>query len=174
MKSVVILQRLILMLVMITFSGAVLPGVVGHAAAQPAWMPKPPKAVGGKCDADPKWMRKWHMKALDHKRDETMHKGIRTRKFSLKNCISCHAVKDDNGKYITVRDERHFCRTCHDYAAVRIDCFDCHASRPGDKMDKAARAGGNPHENATKMSSVIRKGDTAMADFHKYIAGEGK
>ena len=144
-------------------------------------MPNPPKAIGGKCDADPQWMRKWHMQVLDHKRDETMHDGIRTKKYSLKNCIACHAVKDDNtGKYLTVKDERHFCRSCHDYAAVRIDCFDCHASRPDGKMDKAAKAKGSPHlkvipdKKSAQNSTSVKGLGTAIAALRNYMAGEGK
>jgi [DsrC]-trisulfide reductase subunit J len=174
MKSLIIMQKLIMALVAIVFLGSALPVSAQQAGGQPAWMPKPPKAVGGKCDADPQWMRKWHMRALDHKRDETMRQGIRTKKYSLKNCISCHAVKDKNDKYITVKDERHFCRSCHDYAAVRIDCFDCHASRPDEKMDKAAKAAGNPHKDTARMSSPVGGTDTTVATLQKFIAGEGK
>jgi hypothetical protein len=24
----------------------------------------------------------------------------------------------------------HFCQSCHNYAAVKIDCFECHSSKP--------------------------------------------
>ncbi len=186
MKFTIIMQKLIMALVAVLFIGASLPAFAQQAGAQRSWMPSPPKAIGGKCDADPSWMRKWHMRALEHKRDETMHQGIRTRKFSLKNCIGCHAVKDKAGKYLTVKDERHFCRSCHDYAAVRIDCFDCHASRPGEKMDKAAKARGNPHlGNSQKSTAIIKKRggaassstlnmDTALATLQKFTTGEGK
>ncbi len=174
MKSVLIMQRLMVALIAITFAASALPAMAQKAGEQPAWMPKPPKAIGGKCDADPQWMRKWHMRALDHKRDETMHQGIRTPKYSLKNCIACHAVKDDNQKYVTIKDERHFCRSCHDYAAVRVDCFDCHASRPGDEMSKAARAAGNPHKGVASMSSSPAHGDRELATLQKFVAGEKK
>ena len=93
-------------------------------------VPQPPRGKGDKCVAPTDWMRRNHMLALTHKRDETVHQGIRTPKFSLKECIACHAVKGADGKPVTVKDPRHFCRSCHDYAAVKIDCFECHASRP--------------------------------------------
>jgi predicted CXXCH cytochrome family protein len=80
--------------------------------------------------ADTDFMRRNHMTVLMHQRDETVHDGIRTKRFSLKGCIECHAVKDTDGKPVTAASPRHFCRTCHDYAAVRVDCFECHASRP--------------------------------------------
>ena len=77
-------------------------------------------------------MRKNHMEFIKHQRDETMYKGIRTSKHSLKQCISCHVVKDDNGEPVRVTDERHFCSSCHSYAAVSIDCFQCHTDTPRD------------------------------------------
>jgi len=68
---------------------------------------------------------------LLHQRDETVHKGIRTKKHSLKECFTCHVVKDKDNKPLTVSSPKHFCRECHDYAAVSIDCFQCHTSIPG-------------------------------------------
>ena len=75
-------------------------------------------------------MRRNHMKYILHQRDETMHEGVRTRQYSLEECINCHASKDENGEYVRVEDTRHFCATCHTYAAVHIDCFQCHSDVP--------------------------------------------
>jgi len=75
-------------------------------------------------------MRRNHMKYILHQRDKTMHEGIRTRQYSLEECINCHASKDENGKYVRIEDTRHFCATCHTYAAVHIDCFQCHSDVP--------------------------------------------
>ena len=73
-------------------------------------------------------MRKNHMEYILHQRDATMHEGIRTKQHSLEECINCH-VSDapDAPRY---SDEQHFCKSCHTFAAVRIDCFQCHADRP--------------------------------------------
>jgi predicted CXXCH cytochrome family protein len=70
------------------------------------------------------------MTMLEHQRDDTMLKGVRGNPYSLKDCISCHAVDGADGMPVTVSSPKHFCRSCHDYAAVNIDCFQCHASRP--------------------------------------------
>ena len=94
-----------------------------------------PKGKGDKCVEDTEFMRKNHYVLLLHQRDQTMHLGIRTKKHSLKECIDCHAVYE-NGKPVSVASPKHFCRECHDYASVNIDCFDCHASKP--RMNKAA------------------------------------
>lgn len=91
-------------------------------------VPKPNVTAekGEKCVEDTEFMRRNHMKLLLHQRDETMHEGIRTKKYSLQNCIECHASKKDN----SVRGSDNFCQSCHNYAAVKIDCFECHASKP--------------------------------------------
>jgi predicted CXXCH cytochrome family protein len=75
-------------------------------------------------------MKRNHMNYILHQRDETMYKGIRTRQFSLEECINCHAIKGEDGEYIRVEDPRHFCAGCHTYASVSIDCFQCHADIP--------------------------------------------
>ncbi len=78
-------------------------------------------------------MRRNHMNYILHQRDETMHQGIRTSKHSLKNCVECHA----DPKTGSVLGKDGFCATCHQYAAVTIDCFSCHT----DKAEKRTSAG---------------------------------
>lgn len=73
-------------------------------------------------------MRKNHMNYILHQRDATMHEGIRTRQHSLNECINCHV--SDAPDAPRVSSEKHFCNSCHSYAAVKIDCFQCHADRP--------------------------------------------
>lgn len=95
--------------------------------------PKPiiPKAVKGEqCVEDTDFMRKNHMELLLHQRDDTMQRGIRTKKYSLNECLVCHAVKGEDNQPVKVADPRHFCAQCHNYAAVKVDCFQCHASTP--------------------------------------------
>lgn len=102
--------------------------------------PTIPKAQGGPCVRDPAYMRRWHMTMLLHQRDVTVHQGDRSGEFALDKCVNCHAVKGDDGQPVAYSDPRHFCRSCHSYEAVTIDCFDCHASRPPAK-DKSADLG---------------------------------
>ncbi len=88
------------------------------------------KGKGDKCILDTAYMRSNHMKVILHHRDDTMYQGKRTKRFSLKGCISCHAVPGPDKKPVSVKSPKHFCRSCHDYAAVRVDCFQCHSSVP--------------------------------------------
>lgn len=107
--------------------------LVGNTASADVPRPSVPEAVKGEqCVEDTDFMRKNHMDLLQHQRDETMHKGIRTKKHSLKECFTCHIVKDADNKPVTVKNPKHFCRECHDYAAVKVDCFQCHTSVPGE------------------------------------------
>jgi hypothetical protein len=79
---------------------------------------------GEACVAPVEEMRRNHMKMLFHQRDRTMREGIRATRFSLKGCVECHASTQTG----SVRGEEGFCSSCHAYASVRIDCFECHSS----------------------------------------------
>jgi len=89
-------------------------------------MPKLDIGKGGHCVAPPEWMRINHMKVLFKQRDETVHQGIRGGKYSLKNCVECHASLSDNS---VIGRPDSFCEGCHRYEAVKIDCFECHSSK---------------------------------------------
>ena len=84
-------------------------------------------ARGGQCVADAAYMRRHHMEMLKHQRDDTLRGGVRTGGYSLKACIACHASQATNSVNATGSN---FCQSCHDYAAVHIDCFECHANQP--------------------------------------------
>ena len=105
--------------------------VGGALAADPAGRtPKPvvePAVTGTQCVAPPEVMRRSHMDFLKHQRDDTVHGGIRGAKYSLKACIDCHASRQTGS---VTKAETNFCVSCHSYAAVKIDCFGCHASKP--------------------------------------------
>lgn len=82
---------------------------------------------GERCVEPTEYMRRNHMEVLKHHRDETVLKGVRTKKYSLKECINCHA-SEETGSVAAAQDD--FCVKCHSYAAVKIDCFDCHSTKP--------------------------------------------
>ena len=105
----------------------VLPAVLAQDAGR---TPKPVverAAQGSQCVADPAFMRRNHMDLLKHQRDDTVRAGDRKGQFSLKACIQCHASKETQS--VAAR-ETNFCVSCHSYAAVKIDCFECHAAKP--------------------------------------------
>lgn len=89
-------------------------------------MPRLDIGRGGKCVDDPKFMRKNHMDLLKHQRDETVQQGIRGGKYSLAVCVDCHASKKNNS---VLGSNENFCQGCHAYVKVKIDCFECHASK---------------------------------------------
>ncbi|GAB4361292.1 MAG: sulfate reduction electron transfer complex DsrMKJOP subunit DsrJ [Gammaproteobacteria bacterium] len=100
--------------------------ITGTSAVADTRVPLPQlaPALGEQCVEDTDFMRRNHMDLLKHQRDETVHRGIRTRRYSLKNCLDCHAPKATTA---TAATEKHFCQSCHEYAGVRLDCFQCHA-----------------------------------------------
>ena len=99
----------------------------GEASASRVSQPVIEVARGGQCVADPAFMRRNHMKLLKHQRDDTLRGGIRTGQYSLKTCIDCHASNTTNS---VAASDTNFCQSCHNYAAVKIDCFECHSNKP--------------------------------------------
>jgi [DsrC]-trisulfide reductase subunit J len=79
------------------------------------------KASKGPCIAPPAVMRREHPEMLLHQRVKTVHQGVVGARVSLEGCIDCHG------------DQQKFCSQCHAYAGVKLDCFECHASRPEKK-----------------------------------------
>lgn len=98
-------------------------------AGQGSSTPKPDIVIAnpGKCIADTETMRRTHMEMLKHQRKLTLREGIRGAKVSLNGCIDCHASKSDGS---VLGSDQNFCQACHAYAAVSIDCFECHQSKP--------------------------------------------
>ncbi len=100
-------------------------------------------------------MRKRHFDfILDH-RDRTVVEGIRTTQYSLNACIDCHITTNAKGEYARYSEESHFCASCHQFAAVTIDCFQCHADRP----EKAIRDAINKQAG----------NDVSIKDIHQYL-----
>lgn len=77
---------------------------------------------GEACVAPVEEMRRNHMKMLLHQRDRTLRQGYREPRHSLKGCVNCHASQETG----TVLGKDGFCASCHAFAAVKMDCFECH------------------------------------------------
>ena len=110
--------------------GLALAGALMPAAADNGRTPRPviePARAGTQCIADPATMRRDHPALLKHQRDDTVHGGVRGAKASLKECIACHASATTGS---VAASQTNFCVSCHSYAAVQIDCFGCHATKP--------------------------------------------
>ena len=129
-------------------------GAVGSACAGDSRvpMPSPAKGKGEQCVRETSFMRANHMNLLNHQRDETVQKGIRTKQYSLKECIACHAVAGKDGLPVSYEDPKNFCRSCHEYVAVKIDCFECHASKPPSNHAKSTLPS---RENGYRVSEVL-------------------
>ena len=128
------LRHICIILLAVILTGMVGPGAVVYAQDEQAvgnsLLPVIPVGRGDACVEDTDFMRRNHMDLLKHQRDESVLKGVRSEQYSLIECLSCHAVYGPDAIPVTVASPAHFCRSCHDYAAVSIDCFQCHASRP--------------------------------------------
>jgi [DsrC]-trisulfide reductase subunit J len=99
-------------------------------------MPVIPKGKGSYCVRPVDFMRRYHMTMLLQQREVMVHEGVRTD-FNIEGCVNCHAVKGADGQPVGYDDPKHFCRACHDYESVSIDCFECHASKPAPPVKAA-------------------------------------
>lgn len=140
-----ILATLTLLITTIVLSGC------GDSAPKPRL--ETAKAKSESCVELTSIMRTNHMEFIKHQRDETMHKGIRTKKHSFKECINCHVPAEKDGKPVNYLDDEHnlnpehFCATCHAYVGVKLDCFECHSDNPaGAAPVDANHAAGGSHE----------------------------
>ncbi len=107
-------------------------------------MPKPVVAIAapGKCVEDTQYMLRNHMDLLKHHRDVTVHEGVRTTQHSLAHCVTCHADKE-TGRVTGGKEA--FCEGCHRYAAIKLDCFECHSDRASRKSAAATAASVGAH-----------------------------
>ena len=116
-------------------------------------------------------MRKNHMDALKHKRDETVYKGIRTEKNSINACINCHVPESYNGEILRHTDEKHFCTTCHTYVAAKLDCFECHVDHPI-KTDDIAEVTNPKSLNNESLNSEIINSEIINKDLTQLSRSE--
>jgi hypothetical protein len=98
-------------------------------------------------------MRARHMEYILDQRDATMHKGIRTKQYSLTECINCHVSAAPDAPHVD--SEKHFCNSCHTYAGVSIDCFQCHADRPvKSRFQPLSKSSGHPVATGTSPAAL--------------------
>jgi hypothetical protein len=130
------------------------PASAGDKDSAGPFIPAPVK--GERCVEDTDEMRKNHMKYLLKHRDETLRQGIRTKQYSLKECIECHVPAKEETQAARSEGD-HFCKNCHMYTGVKIDCFECHATRP---------------EKSAMFHPLVTPAMKAMKDVHQPDSAE--
>lgn len=121
-------------------------------------LPNSAAASTPSCVEPTEYMRRNHFELIRHQRDETVYGGIRSTKHSLAGCVTCHVGHDQAGDPIPIADAGQFCNACHRYAAVRMNCFDCHATVPvGEGWNQTEAAAPGP---------AARLADTALPPDH--------
>ena len=105
--------------------------MLGNAQAESrVQLPQTPVAKGDKCVEPIDVIRRNHMDLLKHQRNESVGNISSESRYSFKGCIDCHVLPNSDGNYPKIGGRDHFCSSCHQYVGVRIDCFECHATRP--------------------------------------------
>jgi len=130
-----------------------------------------PAAKLDHCVEPTEYMRRYHYELIRHQRDTTVYGGIRSTKHSLEGCVECHVGYDADHKPIAVNAKHQFCNACHSYAAVTLNCFDCHATVPeGEAWNQVTAAdrdkllpGVHPQGQATGVAGVPAPSAAAVA-----------
>jgi hypothetical protein len=124
----------------------------------------PAPVKGKQCVSYTADMRRNHMKYLLKHRNETLREGIRTKQYSLKQCLECHVPADDGNTMQAGHESGdHFCKNCHMYVGVTLDCFECHATKP----EKSAQ-----FHPLTTSSMKVLKSQPAAGLLNQLAAGE--
>ena len=117
-----------------------------------------PEGEGVECVQPEEEMRRNHMNYILHQRDKTMHEGIRTETYALSRCIDCHVEPDSSGKVASHDDREHFCTSCHEYASVQIDCFQCHADKPQKFIKRSSAANALHDQLKNALAAKVKDG----------------
>ena len=126
--------------------------LMGSPMSVTADMPEVPRGKGDMCVEPTEVMRKQHMEFLLHDRDLTMRQGNRDIKHSLNQCVECHAQTDAQGEFISINESGQFCAVCHEFTSVKIDCFECHATKPDTPMSANSS---EPETLADRIAEVL-------------------
>ena len=104
-------------------------------------------------------MRRQHMEFIKHQRIATVHEGIRIERYSLSGCVDCHISYNAEQIPQPINQSDQFCGACHAFAAVNLNCFDCHAAVPnGTPLNAAAIAAHDAAGVAAQVESSSRDG----------------
>ncbi|HXK57383.1 MAG: sulfur reduction protein DsrJ [Gammaproteobacteria bacterium] len=114
------------------------------------------------CVAPTAEIRRYHMDYLKHDRIKVVRDGVRGVKYSLAECVDCHAEQDGNGGYHPVNGDGQFCNKCHEYLAVSLTCFQCHSKKPEQKRS-AASLSGEKNAGQSSLFGLLMKFDEAPA-----------
>ncbi len=129
-------------------------GVQPAAAGEDFVIPGSKAAGLANCVAETEFMRRNHMELIKHERHVVVHEGIRDSKDSLAGCIACHVAPGPDGELVSVYAHGQFCKSCHEYTAVDVNCFGCHATVP-----TAVSSGGIavvPAQDAAVQGAAVR------------------
>ena len=146
--------------VLTALAGALPPAALAADAAA-GRVAKPAISVdrSTQCIDTPDVMRRTHMDMLRHQRDRTVRAGVRGEKVHLNGCVECHAGPGTGpAAGSVVGSPQAFCEGCHRYAAVKLDCFECHQSRPASAPASAPASSAASPRAANAASALIRSG----------------
>jgi hypothetical protein len=142
---------------------AMLGGSAPAAADGRVPVPTLAKPKGEACVLPKDEMRRQHPDLLKAQRDQTMREGIRSGKFSIQDCVECHASPDPAVKDKVVHNVAQFCDECHAYVGAQLDCWTCHNPELDKKFDRLTwEQPESPEALKAMLAAELRKGANAQ------------
>lgn len=133
-----------------------------------------PAAKLDACVEPTEYMRRNHMELIEHQQDATVYGGIRGTKHSLAGCVECH-VGYEGAEPVPINDKGQFCSACHEFAAVKLNCFDCHATIPdGKSWNQEIAAMHDQLRDGTRLSALHAVFDTNAHPWLKHEEDQGQ
>jgi hypothetical protein len=105
---------LAILIILIPFGYSLVAAVFASGADETELFLEKPDAMYTKCVEDTEYMRYHHWELLRQVRDEVVREGVKTWKFGLDDCWTCHTSR------------QRFCDQCHNASNVQLLCFNCH------------------------------------------------
>ena len=134
-----------------------------------SYAPTIPKAVGPPHPEGNEYWRVNHMNLLRKDRDATMRLGDRTIDASIKSCVVCHAVFGPDAEPLPYEEPQNSCQVCHQYVAIKIDCFTCHKSTPDEEIRPLLLT----MQKGTLDKAEAAANEAALVEYLTRLAGAG-
>ena len=112
------LRKILVTVLLLVGAAIALPGgsagfLLGGSAAWAAEgagrtpVPHPPHGKGDHCVMPTEFMRRNHMLMMYAHRKDVLAEGIRTTQFNISGCVTCHAVKGEDGQPVAFDNPKH-------------------------------------------------------------------
>ncbi len=100
------------------------------------------KLIRGHWSENKEIMQKNHQDLLKGRMNAEYPLDMTQKNISIEQCVTCHVQRGQDNMPVSADNANHFCRECHTFNKVSVNCFQCHASLPASDpyaMDRSVK-----------------------------------